>query len=361
MSVEAPSTQTEALGDVVRREIERTLMRARGGLQYLTTGDPVVGATPRDVIWKRGTLQLYHYHARTDEVYRTPLLLVMSLISKPYILDLAPGQSLVEFLLDSGFDVYMIDWGVPRPEDKRLTLESYILERIPEAIEHVQEHSGEEDISIAGYCMGGMLSAMYASLHPEGPLRNLACFTTPVDMDGMGLFKSWTDPKHFDVDRIADRLGNVPPALLYASFNALRPASQAAGRIRLWDNMWNDEFVTSYRRFDRWAADQIPFPGECFRQTTKELQQENRWFKGEFKLDGRPVLLEDIKVPLLHVMAEHDHIVPYEAGKPLVPHAGSDDKEDIVMKGGHVSLVAGPRAKGRLWPTLEQWLGERSE
>lgn len=353
-----------AVAESVRREIERTFRRGVKGLEYVRAGDPGVGLTPKDVVHSRGTLRLYHYRARVDEVYRTPVLLVMSLISKPYILDLAPGQSLVEFLLDRGFDVYMIDWGTPRREDKRLRLEDYVLDFIPECVEVVHERSGEPDVSIAGYCMGGLLAALYAALHPDagagGRLRNLACFTTPVNYDGMGLFKVWTDPAHFDVDRVVDRLGNVPPQMLYASFNLLRPASQVAGRLRLWDNMWDDEFVVSWRRLQRWAEDQIPFPGECFRQTTKELQQQNLLMKGEFQLGGRAVDLSNIRVPFLHVVAEHDHIVPYEAARDLVGMVGSEDREEIVLKGGHVSLVAGPNAVRRLWPQLEDWLAERS-
>ena len=349
-----------AIASRVREEVRKTLQRGIKGLQYISTGDPGVGLTPKDIIHHRGTLKLYHYRARTDEIYRVPVLLIMSLISKPYILDLAPGQSLVEFLLDRGFDVYMIDWGVPRPEDKRLQLEDYVLDFIPECIEHVQRDSGEGDVSVVGYCMGGLLSCMYQALHPEGPAKNLACFTTPVDYDGMGLFKEWTDPSHFDVDRIVDRLGNVPPSLLYASFSMLRPASQVMARIRLWDNMWNDQFVESYRRFDRWAADQIPFPGECFRQTTKELQQQNKLMKKEFRLAGRIVDLAEIDVPFIHVMAEHDHIVPKAAAEPLIDMVSSEDREQIIIKGGHVSLVAGANAVFRLWPRLDDWLAQRS-
>ena len=73
------------------------------------------------------------------------------------------------------------------------------------------------------------------------------------------------------------------------SFEMMRPVSRIAAQIRLWDNMWSDEFVRSYRVFDRWTNEQIPFPGECFRQLTKELQWENRWYKGELRLDGRRV------------------------------------------------------------------------
>ncbi len=355
----APTSEV-SIEQRVRSEIERTIQRSIKGLEYISTGDPAVGLTPKDVIHQRGTLKLYHYHAQADEVYRVPILLVMSLISKPYILDLTPGQSLVEFLLKQGFDVYMIDWGVPRPEDSKLKFEDYVLEFIPDAIERVLEDCGEDELSIVGYCMGGQLASMYAALHPDGPLKNLACFTTPVDANGMELFKRWTDPRYFDVDRVVDTLGNVPPELLYASFDMLKPAARVAKNVTLWDNLWNDSFVKSYRMFERWAADQIPFPGECFRQVTKQMMWENRFAKNEFEIGGQTVDLGNIKVPFLHVVAEHDHIVPYEAAKQLVPMVGSEDKKEVMLKGGHVSLVAGGNAIYRLWPQLDSWLSERS-
>ena len=351
---------TSVIAARVRQEIDRAIQRSVKGLEYISTGDPTVGVTPKDVIHKRGTLKLYHYQPMSDEVYRVPVLLVMSLVSKPYILDLIPGQSLVEFLLKRGYDVFMIDWGVPRPEDKRLKLEDYVLDFIPECLEKVQKASGEKDVSIVGYCMGGQLSVMYAALHPDGPLKNLAVFTTPVNSEGMTLMRQWSDPRYFDVDRIVDTLGNVPPELMFASFDMLRPVSQMAGRVKLWDNMWNDEFTKSFRMFDRWAADQIPFPGECFRQVTKEIMWGNKLAKNELQLGGKCVDLRNIKVPFIHVMAEHDHIVPYESAKDLVQLVGSEDKSEVTLKGGHVSLVAGGNAIYRLWPQVDTWLSERS-
>src|SRR5439155_1128049 len=136
------------------------------GHQLLGPGGPPMGATPKDVLYQRGTLQLYHYRPLADEVYRVPIVLVMSLVSKAYILDLCPGQSLVEFLLRRGFDVYMIDWGVPRPEDRHLRLEDYVLDFIPDCLRRVTGDSGEPDVSLAAYCMGGTLAVMYAALHP---------------------------------------------------------------------------------------------------------------------------------------------------------------------------------------------------
>jgi polyhydroxyalkanoate synthase len=104
----------------------------------------------------------------------------------------------------------------------------------------------------------------------------------------------------------------------------------------------------------------VPYAGECFRQTTKELMWANKLVKGEFALDGRSAKLDAITVPVLHVTAEHDHIVPAAASRDLVPMVGSTDKQQIVMKGGHVSLVAGGNAIFRLWPQLDRWLSRRS-
>ncbi len=359
MTAGAPASEASVEARV-RAEIERAIQRNIKGLEYLTTGDPTMGLTPKDVTYSRGTLRVYHYRPLAEEVYRVPVLLVMSLVSRAYILDLAPGQSFIEFLLRQGYDVYMIDWGVPRPEDSRLRLEDYTLDFIPDCAGRVLRDSGEPDLSMIGYCMGGVLAVIYAALHPEGPLKNLACFTTPVNFEGMTLFHRWCDRRYFDVDRIVDTLGNVPPELIYASFEMLKPAARPAGQARLWDNMWNDEFVRSYRMFDRWAADQIPFPGECFRQTTKELMWENRLWRNTLTLGGRRVALSSIRVPFLHVMAEHDHIVPYESARDLTAMVGSADKQEVVLKGGHVSLVAGANASRRLWPQVDGWLSARS-
>jgi polyhydroxyalkanoate synthase len=349
-----------SLSDRIREEIERTLQRGVKGIRYLRSDPPEVGQSAKDLIFERGTLRLYHYRPLADEIYRVPLLLVMSLVSKPYIFDLTPGQSLIEFLLKRGFDVYMIDWGTPRPDDSHLRFEDYVLDRLPECLERVRRDSGEPDVSLAGYCMGGLMVVLYAALHGEGPLANLVCFTTPFNYDGMGLNKQFSDKAHFDVDRIVDTLGNIPADMMFQSFQMLRPVSQIAARVRLWDNLWNDEFVHNYRVFDQWANDQIPFPGECFRQMTKELQWENKLIKKQLRLGGKYVDVANIRVPFLHVLAEHDHIVPFDAAKELVDHVGSEDKQALVLKGGHVSLISGPNAAKRMWPALDAWLAVRS-
>jgi len=360
MSAAAQQVKPADLAATVRAEVERTIRRGIKGVEYLSSSLPPPEGMPREVLFQRGTLKLYRYRPLTDEVYRVPLLLVMSLINKPYIFDLAPGMSLIEHLLKSGYEVYLIDWGVPRREDKRLRIDDYALDMIPDCARRVMDDAGEDELTIVGYCMGGILSSIYAATHPNDGLKNLVCFTTPVNGEGMEMFRKWADPRHFDVDRLVDTLGNVPPDAMFRAMDMLRPTSRVFAQIQLWDNMWNDQYVQSYRIFDRWATDQIPFPGETFRQFMRDIMWKNSLVKGEMVLSGRKIDLSNIKASFMHVVAEHDHIAPYEATRVLVPLVGSVDKEEVVLKGGHVSVVAGPNAVRRLWPKLDAWLGERS-
>jgi polyhydroxyalkanoate synthase subunit PhaC len=346
--------------DIARVEFERAMQRNIKGLGYFTSPDPVLGASAKDTLISRGTLRLYHYRPLVEEVFRVPVLLVMATTNRGYIFDMVPGQSFVEFLLRAGYDVYMIDWEAPRPEERALAMEDYVLDFIPACVAKVRETSGEADLSVIGYCFGGVLSLLWAALHRDAGLKNLITFTTPIDFKAMDAFQAWSDRRFFNVDQVVDTFGNCPAEMLYSAFSMLRPGAQVAGNIRLWDNMWNDEFVKSYRMFDRWAVDMLPLAGEYFRQTTKQLMWDNALYEEQMTVGGRTVDLSQITEPFMHVTAEHDHIVPAAASAPLIDMIGSSDKQQVVLKGGHVSLVAGANAIRRLWPQLDRWLGEKS-
>jgi polyhydroxyalkanoate synthase subunit PhaC len=346
--------------DRIQTEVQRAIQRSIKGVEYFSTSGPTLGSTPKDILHSRGTMNLYHYRPMAKEVYRVPVLIVMATTNRGYILDLVPGQSFIEFLLKRGYDVYMLDWIPPKPEERCLGMEDYVLDFIPDCIRRVQQDSGEQDISVIGYCFGGVLSLLYGSIFPDGPMRNLICFTTPIDFRKLELFSNFADRRYFDVDHLVDSVGNVPPEMILSSFEMLRPASRVVGQVQLWENIWNDEYVKSYRMFDRWATDTLPLAGEYFRAITKDLLWDNKLYHGTMSVGGRPADLANIKVPILHAVAEHDHIVPYDAAKHLIAKVGSNDKEEVMLKGGHVSLVAGANAVKRLWPKLDSWLGGRS-
>ena len=356
----APALDFSSIQDRIQDEVQRAILRSVKGVEYFASSGPALGSTPKDILSIRGTMRLYHYRPLADEIYRVPILIVMATTNRGYIMDMVPGQSFIEFLLKRGYDVYMLDWTAPQPEERSLGMEDYVLDFIPHCLKLVQEDSGEGDVSVIGYCFGGVLSLLYSSIHADGPVKNLICFTTPIDFREMTLFQNFSDRRYFDVDRLVDAVGNVPPEMILSSFEMLRPASRTISQIQLWDNIWNDEYVKSYRMFDRWATDTLPLAGEYFRTITKDLMWDNKLFGGTMSVGGRPADLSKIKVPLLHAVAEHDHIVPYEAARHLIPMVGSDDKEEVILKGGHVSLIAGANAVKRLWPKLDSWLGGRS-
>ncbi|MDB5696749.1 MAG: Poly-beta-hydroxybutyrate polymerase [Sphingomonas bacterium] len=357
------ATAADLLGpfSAAATEFDRALQRNLKGLEYLTLSGPQLGATPKDVLIERGTMRLYHYRPLVDDVYRVPILLVMATTNRGYIFDMVPGQSLVEYLLRAGFDVFMLDWEAPRADEKALTLASYVLDFLPTAVERVKRETGEPDLSVIGYCFGGVLSLLWAAL--EGTrqgLANLVTFTTPVDFSAMEMFQNWSDRRFFDVDRLVDTLGNCPGDYLYTAFDMLRPGARIAQQIRVVDQLHDDQFVRSFRMFDRWATDILPLAGEYFRETTKQLMWDNRLLHGTMEVAGRAVDLSAVTVPFLHVAALHDHIVPTAASAPLLGMIGAADKDEVVLKGGHVSLVAGGNAIKRLWPRLVEWLGARS-
>jgi polyhydroxyalkanoate synthase len=316
--------------------------------------------TPKELVYARGTLRLHHYLPQTDDVYRVPLLLVFSMVSKPYIFDLAPGQSLIEYLVREGFDVYLVDWGTPRLEHSGIGVDDYVADMIPDCIAQVQRHSGEKDVSLLGYCLGGTLTMLYAAYAPKGPVKNLLQLATPINGEGMALQHKLLTSQGLDPDLIVDTFGNVPADMIEGAFQVLRPLQKAAGQLMLLNNAADREFVKAHLRMARWGADALPFPGKAFREMCRDFVVGNKIVRGEFEVRGRKMDLGDIRVPLLHVLAEHDHVVPYASSRDVVRLVGSRDKEEWVLKGGHVSLVAGLAAITRTWPRLAGWLAPRS-
>jgi len=344
----------------VREMMDKAIQRGIKGFDYVRSGNAEVGMTAKELLYDEGTLKLYHYLPQTDEVYRIPVIIVMATTNKGFVFDLIPGQSMVEYLVQNGFDVYMIDWDPPMMQERGLRLADYTHRFIPKCIEEVQKESGEEDVNIIAYCQGGVLSLIYAATHADGPLRNLVCLTTPVNQQEMGLFRLWSNEEYLDIDNLVDTLGIIPASFIEAGFEMLRPAQRAAGQMRVWDQMWNDDFVRSYRAFQRWGEETLPLAGEYYRDCTKELMWGNKLYKGTLKVGGDVADLANIRIPVMGVMAEHDHIANYGATKPLLDLVSSEDKKELILKGGHVSLIAGPNAVRRMWPAVNEWLGERS-
>jgi polyhydroxyalkanoate synthase len=359
-----PSPQ--AVLDRVRRDVERNALRARNGIRLVAGIDrPGVGCTPKDVVWERGRSQLWHYRNDPDVHggvrHSPPLLVVFSLISRSYILDLTPGNSFIEQLLTAGFDVYMLDWGQPDERDAGNGLEDYVDDYIPAAIDRIRELSGAEEVNLFGYCFGGDLSLLYAAHHPDAPLRSLTVLATPVDFRHMGPLADLFAVGRLEVDAVVDADGNVPPQVVLQGFKTLTPTAEVTRYVTLWERLWNDEYVAAYQAMTGWSDDHVPFPGAAARQTVSMLVRDNGMINDRLSVGGDPVHLRDITLPFLTVRAERDHIVPTDATAPLIDLVGSEDKHELALPAGHMGLVVGKTAAKTTVPTIIDFLRRRSE
>lgn len=353
--------EPESTVDRVRREIERTALRARNGIRIFTgAANPKVGQTPKDTVWTFGRAQLWHY--RNDAVrYRTPILIVPSLVSRSYLIDLTPGNSFIESLVHAGLDVYMLDWGVPDERDAANRFEDYVDLAIPSAIEQIRRRANADQVNLLGYCFGGVLTLMHAAHHPDSPLRSLTVVACPVDFTKLGPLVDIMGRTELDVDALIGEDGNIPPSVIMQGFRSLAPMGDITTYVNLLDRMWNDDFVAAHQMMNGWATDHIPFPGNTMRQAHWMLVRDNGLMNDLIELGGDRVSLRDIQVPFLAVLGTRDTVIPEAATAPVMDLVGSADKELLRLDGGHVGLIVGKGAQRKTIPTIVDFLRQRSE
>jgi len=346
----------------ILEEIDRTLKRLANTAELVAKpADPEVGLTPRALIYRRNKSRLYHYPVQGGSPHPIPVLFVPNLgISRPYIFDLTPGSSFIEYMVKSGFNFYLLDWGVFGEEDNTLRVDECVTEILPRVIRRVLRHAGTPGLSILGYCMGAPLSACAAALDPQEPIRNFVNMAGPFDFAKAGLFARWLDKRVFDVDKLIDTYGAMPAEMVRLGFKLLKPTIDLSTLTNLWWNAWNDRYVAGFRALNTWANDYVPLPGEFFRQWVKDFYQDNKLIRGELMFGGRRVDLAKIRCPVLVVGAREDNICPPACARALIEAVSSVDKEYVELPGGHISLVAGRQAANNLWPRVSQWLAQRS-
>ncbi len=355
-----PTVDPTELVSRVRRDVGRNLLRARNGVKYVAGIDrPQVGQTPKDTVWRRDRAELWHYRsaAVTEQL---PVLIVMSLISKSYVLDLYPGMSFVAALRDAGFDVYLLDWGVPEERDAGNGLTTYVDDLLPAAVDAVLEGSGADAVNVIGYCFGGLLALLLGAAHPDLPVASLVTMATPVDFDEMGMFGRMFDGGRLDPEDLIDETGNVPPDVIRNAFRVLKPTAELTQYAVLWEKLWDDRQMEGFQVMGQWTRDHIPFPGQAFRETV-ELMRGDAFVKDEVRLGDRAVSLRDMTWPLLNIVADKDHIVPCAAALPVADLVGAVETRTLELPAGHVGLVMGRSAAKTTFPELFGWLRSHTD
>ena len=318
-----------------------------------------VGQTPSDVVARDGHVRLLRYReGARPRRFKTPVLLVPSLINRHYVLDLLPQRSLIEFLVQAGHDVFLIDWGEPPAEARFLDLDAIAGRIISRALREARRLSGADSVHLLGYCMGGTLTAIHAAAFPEG-IASLTALAAPVAFDDAGLLGRFTRTRSFDVHSLVAAFGNVPWPLLQLSFHMLRPTLSLAKGAHLLDRFWEDASLDGFFALERWSNDNVALPGAFYIDYIERLYRGDELMRGTLTLEGRPVRMEALEMPLLVLTFQGDAIVPEACAKPLYERAASADKTLHSLAGGHVGAVVSRAASRGLWPVLSEFWATR--
>jgi polyhydroxyalkanoate synthase subunit PhaC len=346
----------------VNRDVERSLLRARNGIRYVRgTSRPKLGATPKEVVWKRGKAELWRYEGAPVR-YGPPVVIVHSLVSRSYILDLRPGNSLVEHWVAAGLDVYMLDWGVPDELDADNDLARYVDWYLPRALAAARRESGADEVTLVGYCLGGVMAALFAAGHDDAAVRNLLLMATPIDFQEMGPMVAALREGRMEPDDLIDETGNVPADVLYSGFYMQAPTVEIAQKATLLENLWNDQFVEGFQAMAQWSKDHVPFPGAAFRELVEELVRRNVLTTGSMRVGNRRIDLADTQANVLVAIAERDNVVPLSATTPAGELVGEPARrEELRLPGGHVTFGTGRSAMKVSIPTMAQWIIDHSD
>jgi polyhydroxyalkanoate synthase len=324
-----------------------------------TAGNIDVGILSHEIVDETRLYKLLHYRPLVSRTAKTPIVFVYALMNKSYILDLQPDKSWLRNLLSQGFNVYLIDWKTPTNIDKYASFDDYVNFYIDDCVNLVSKENSVEKLTLHGYCLGSTMAAMYTTLHQE-KVRNLVTIAPIIDTENDGTVLA-NFARHLDVDKVIDTCGNFPREYLYACFSMLKPFKQGVNKyINLVENIDNANFVQNFLRMEKWLYDTPTIAGETFKQWIEDIYQKNLLVKNEMKIGENIIDLSKIRVPLLNIVAEEDHLVSPQCSVALNDSVSSLDKRLMHFHTGHVGLIASSYSQNNVLPKVGQWLRVRS-
>ncbi|MGE8212059.1 MAG: class III poly(R)-hydroxyalkanoic acid synthase subunit PhaC [Stenotrophomonas sp.] len=326
------------------------------GLKLLPGVEDVnYGVTERQEVWSDGKVKLYRFVSEHPGNGQPPLLIVYALVNRPYMVDLQDGRSLVQKLLALGQDVYVLDWGYPDRSERYLTLEDYLLRYIDGAVDHLRAQHDDQPINLLGICQGGVFSLCYSALRPH-KVRSLITMVTPVDFQTPdNMLSHWA--RQVDVDLFVDTLGNIPADLMNASYLMLKPFRLNVQKyVGLMDILDDKQALEDFLRMEKWIFDSPDLAGEAFREFIKQFYQGNGLMHGSIRIGEEAVDLQAVRMPVLNIYAEQDHLVPPAASRAMAGRIGSSDYTELGFRGGHIGIYVSGRAQREVPSAIHQWL-----
>ncbi|HQV41864.1 MAG TPA: alpha/beta fold hydrolase [Moraxellaceae bacterium] len=380
-----PASPATARQRPITHRVRHVARNARD--RFLRTGSLVqANQLAFDVVHDNGLVQLRHYRPLQEssvlmdgkampvvtQRQRVPLVIVPPLAVNMSIYDLFPDRSLVKYFLARGFDVYLIDWGVPRMRHTHYSLETYAVHLMPEFLTAVRTHSGQQDLSLHGWSLGGIISLCYAALTHDTHIRNMVILGAPINTHASGAIGKFYQSVKRKADRVERRTGwrihDVPSALLHTpgwfnvvGFKMTNPVGSLMGYWELLRKLGDREFVSDHATQSAFLDNMVSYPGGVVKDMISRLWIANEFSTGTLNIAGTEARLADIKASLFAIGGQGDNMVTRPAIEALLGLVGTEDKVFLHAPGGHMGILSGSKAPSTIWAPLADWLAERSQ
>ena len=342
--------------------------------------------TPFEVIAERMPMSLRYYPPLRESVIplsdggerpvnqeelAVPLVIVPPLAATSLIFDLMPDRSFVRFLRACGFRVYLVDWGAPGKEEAHFGIHDYAEDMLGEALAAVREHAGTREISLLGWCMGGLFSLIYAGLSHDPDIRNLITIASPIDnrQGGVaaGIVKAIELPAalirkytSFGVHQLDPKYLQVPGWFNALAFKLTNPVGSLASYWDLVTRMADREFLVNHTTTSNFLDNMEDYPGGIVQDFFIKFGVDNDLSRGQIEVGGKVSKFDAITCSLLVFAGQMDKIVPPAVAQTVLNLVRSDDKEFVIAPGGHAGVVMGKGAQSAVWAVLAAWLAPRS-
>lgn len=372
-------------------DLQRTFLNEPpAGAEHFIVGENVA-ISPGKVIYRNALMELIQYAPLTKRVYANPILITPAWIMKYYILDLRPKHSLVRYLVRHGFTVFMISWKNPGEKDRDRGMDDYLQLGILDALKVVKTVVPKQKVHLIGYCLGGTLSAIAASAlarNTKAPLASLTMLATQVDFTEPGELGLFIDESQIAyLENLMSDKGYLDAHQMLGAFQLLR------SNDLIWSRMIRDYLLgqrSPMTDLMAWNSDATRMPYRMHSQYLRDLFLNNNLAEGNYLVDGKPVALSDINVPIFAVATERDHVSPWHSVFKI-NLLTSGDVTFVLTSGGHnVGIVSMPvkktkryyrsstfkeedryidpdrwhqetkRVLGSWWPVLAAWLQNQS-
>lgn len=318
-----------------------------------------LATTPGAVVYRGNLLEVLHYQATTEKVHAVPIVLVSPWINKYYVLDLDQKKSLIGFLVNQGFSVFVTSWKNPGSEARELKFDDYIHDGIDRIVEVASKISGSPKVHLTGYCIGGTLAVTYlawlAARKQAHKVASATLLTTLTDFSRPGDIEVFIDEEGLDfVERKMEQRGYLDGKDMAASFRMLRSNSL------IW-NYWVGNYLMGEtpRAFDilYWNMDTTRMPQRMHSFYLREFYYHNKLsIPDALTIAGEPIDLRRIETPIFMVSTEEDHIAPWKQTWKLAHHV-SGPLTFTLSSSGHILGIVNPpspTSKRHYWQGIPQ-------